>query len=131
MIIALPYTRNPDRIVARFGFAPDGEVTYDGAPFRQYRLTRDAWSRARQHAADRIDDPPDLRPVDQALVSVGNRIVLTRCRRRSGVGSWSIRLRMATITSSMNAAFSSSLSHSENCRYETESASGFAPSRPR
>ena len=44
VIIALPYTRNPDRVVARFGFTPDGEVTYDGAPFRQYRLTRDAWS---------------------------------------------------------------------------------------
>ena len=44
MIIALPYTRNPDRVVARFGFTPDGEVTYDGARFRQYRLTRDAWS---------------------------------------------------------------------------------------
>jgi hypothetical protein len=44
VIIALPYTRNPDRVVARFGFAPDGEVTYDGARFRQYRLRRDAWS---------------------------------------------------------------------------------------
>lgn len=44
--IALPYTRSPDRVVARFGFAPDGEVTYDGARFRQYRLTRNAWSDA-------------------------------------------------------------------------------------
>nr|WP_294690526.1 GNAT family protein [uncultured Friedmanniella sp.] len=44
VIIALPYTRSPDRVVARFGFAPDGEVTYGGAAFRQYRLTRQAWS---------------------------------------------------------------------------------------
>ena len=47
VIIALPYTRNPARVVARFGFIPDGEVTYDGAAFRQYRLTRQAWSSAR------------------------------------------------------------------------------------
>ena len=47
VIIALPYTRNPDRVVARFGFAPDGEVTYDGVQFRQYRLTADAWSDAK------------------------------------------------------------------------------------
>ena len=46
VIIALPYTRNPDRVVARFGFVPDGEVTYGEAAFRQYRLTRDAWSAA-------------------------------------------------------------------------------------
>ena len=46
VIIALPYTRNPARVVARFGFVPDGEVTYNGAPFRQYRLTRRAWSTA-------------------------------------------------------------------------------------
>ena len=51
VIIALPYTRNPARVVARFGFTPDGEVTYDGAPFRQYRLTRQAWSRARSTTA--------------------------------------------------------------------------------
>lgn len=46
VIIALPYTRNPDRVVARFGFAPHGEVTYGSAAFRQYRLTREAWSAA-------------------------------------------------------------------------------------
>ncbi len=44
VIIALPYTRSPDRVVARFGFAPDGEVSYGGTAFRQYRLTRQAWS---------------------------------------------------------------------------------------
>ena len=44
VIIALPYTRSPDRVVARFGFTPDGEVSYGGADFRQYRLTRQAWS---------------------------------------------------------------------------------------
>ena len=43
VIIALPHTRSPDRVVARFGFVPDGEVAYGGARFRQYRLTRPAW----------------------------------------------------------------------------------------
>ncbi len=46
VIIALPFTRNPERVVARFGFVPDGEVAYGGARFRQYRLTRQAWSDA-------------------------------------------------------------------------------------
>ena len=45
VIIALPQSRNPTRVVARFGFVPDGEVSYDGADFRQYRLTREAWER--------------------------------------------------------------------------------------
>jgi len=44
VIIALPYTRSPDRVVARFGFVPDGEVSYGGVPFRQYRLARQAWA---------------------------------------------------------------------------------------
>ena len=43
VLIALPYTRNPSRVVARFGFVPAGEVSYAGAAFRQYRLTREAW----------------------------------------------------------------------------------------
>ena len=47
VLISLPYTRNPARVVARFGFVPDGEVTYDGAHFRQYRLTRDRWESRR------------------------------------------------------------------------------------
>jgi RimJ/RimL family protein N-acetyltransferase len=47
VVIALPYTRSPERAVRRFGFAPDGEVVYGGATFRQYRLTRDGWRRAR------------------------------------------------------------------------------------
>ena len=50
VVIALPYTRSPDRVVARFGFVPDGEVSYGGAVFRQYRLTRRAWSAARTSA---------------------------------------------------------------------------------
>jgi len=45
VLIALPYTRSPERAVRRFGFMPDGDVTYDGATFRQYRLTRDGWRR--------------------------------------------------------------------------------------
>lgn len=43
VLIALPDTRNPDRVVARFGFVPDGDVNYDGTIFRQYRLDRHAW----------------------------------------------------------------------------------------
>lgn len=46
VIIALPYTRNPTRVVARLGFVPDGEVSYGGASFRQYRMTREAWAAA-------------------------------------------------------------------------------------
>ena len=45
MIIALPYSRSPERVVARLGFVPDGDVTYGGIRFRQYRLTRHAWAR--------------------------------------------------------------------------------------
>lgn len=52
VLIALPYTRSPDRAVRRFGFLPDGEVTYDGATFRQYRLTGDGWRRARENNRD-------------------------------------------------------------------------------
>jgi RimJ/RimL family protein N-acetyltransferase len=48
VLIALPYTRDPERVVRRFGFVPDGEVSYGQAAFRQYRLTRDGWQRARQ-----------------------------------------------------------------------------------
>ena len=44
VIIALPHTRRPTRAVARLGFVPDGEVTYGGAAFRQYRLARGAWA---------------------------------------------------------------------------------------
>ena len=43
----LPHTRSPDRAVARLGFQPDGEVDYGGVVFRQYRLTRQAWTAAR------------------------------------------------------------------------------------
>lgn len=46
VLIALPYSRNPGRAVARFGFEPDGEVSYGDARFRQYRLTRATWSAA-------------------------------------------------------------------------------------
>ncbi len=46
VLIALPYSRNPARVVARFGFEPDGDVTYGDAHFRQYRLTRATWSTA-------------------------------------------------------------------------------------
>lgn len=45
--IALPFTRSPTRVVARLGFVPDGEVTYGGASFRRYRLTRESWRSTR------------------------------------------------------------------------------------
>jgi len=44
VLIALPFSRSPERVVARFGFVPDGEVSYGGARFRQYRLTRERWA---------------------------------------------------------------------------------------
>lgn len=44
VLIALPYSRHPDRVVARYGFVPDGDVAYGGVRFRQYRLTRSRWS---------------------------------------------------------------------------------------
>ena len=56
VIIALPYTRNPTRVVDRFGFVPDGEVSYGGASFRRYRLTRDAWATVTT-AGDSSDRP--------------------------------------------------------------------------
>jgi [ribosomal protein S5]-alanine N-acetyltransferase len=45
--IALPYTRSPDRVVARYGFRPYGETTYGGVHFRQYRLTVAEWTALR------------------------------------------------------------------------------------
>ncbi len=48
VLIALPFSRNPTRVVARFGFTPDGEVQYGDARFRQYRLTRERWLGAGQ-----------------------------------------------------------------------------------
>jgi ribosomal-protein-alanine N-acetyltransferase len=47
VLIALPYSRSPDRAVARLGFRPDGDVDYGAVAFRQYRLTRAAWAEAR------------------------------------------------------------------------------------
>ncbi|CAI9403228.1 GNAT family N-acetyltransferase [Aestuariimicrobium sp. T2.26MG-19.2B] len=44
--IALPDSRNPDQAVARFGFVPDGEVSYDGTSFRRFRLSRSVWRAA-------------------------------------------------------------------------------------
>lgn len=45
VLIALPPTRRSERAVARFGFLPDGEVSYGGVTFGQYRLTRELWLR--------------------------------------------------------------------------------------
>lgn len=46
VLVALPLTRGPSRVLTRLGFVPDGEVSYGGSTFRQYRLTRAAWARA-------------------------------------------------------------------------------------
>ncbi|SDT09024.1 Protein N-acetyltransferase, RimJ/RimL family [Friedmanniella luteola] len=43
--IALPRSRNPERVVGRLGFVPAGEVVHDGVPFRLFRLTREVWRR--------------------------------------------------------------------------------------
>lgn len=43
VFIALPYTRNPGRAVARLGFLPAGEVTFGKSAFRRFGLTRSAW----------------------------------------------------------------------------------------
>ena len=51
VVIALPLTRSPARVVARLGFVPDGEVAYGGATFRRFRLTRDAWEETRRAPA--------------------------------------------------------------------------------
>lgn len=48
VVIALPYSRNPERAVGRLGFKPDGEVTYEDIPFRRYRLRRSDWSPQRR-----------------------------------------------------------------------------------
>lgn len=49
--IALPYTRSPDRVVARYGFTPAGEATFDGIRFRRYRLTAADWAALRARSA--------------------------------------------------------------------------------
>lgn len=45
VLIALPYSRRPDAVVARWGFLPDGEATHGEVRFRRYRLTRERWRR--------------------------------------------------------------------------------------
>ena len=74
VIIALPYTRNPARVVARFGFTPDGEVTYDGAPFRQYRLTRQAWSTTRSGEPDQRRSVMELACRQRPAAASGLRV---------------------------------------------------------
>ncbi|WP_208109493.1 GNAT family N-acetyltransferase [Microbacterium sp. BK668] len=43
VFVALPYSRSPDRVLARWGFTSVGSGDFDGVPFRRYRLSRDAW----------------------------------------------------------------------------------------
>ena len=45
VVVALPYSRSADGVMARWGFEPDGEVMHGSAAFRRYRLTRSAWRR--------------------------------------------------------------------------------------
>jgi [ribosomal protein S5]-alanine N-acetyltransferase len=41
--VALPFSRDATRALTRFGFRPDGEATYGGTAFPQYRLSRADW----------------------------------------------------------------------------------------
>lgn len=43
VLVALPYSRRPGRVLARWGFTEDGEAVFDGVRFRRYRLLRDQW----------------------------------------------------------------------------------------
>ncbi|WP_215401718.1 MULTISPECIES: GNAT family N-acetyltransferase [unclassified Leucobacter] len=44
--IALPYSRQPTKVVGRLGFNADGEVIYGGERFRRYKLYRQDWCTA-------------------------------------------------------------------------------------
>ena len=44
VLVALPYSRRPGAVLARWGFATDGEAVHGGVRFRRYRLTRERWS---------------------------------------------------------------------------------------
>lgn len=44
VLVALPYSRTPGAVLARWGFVPAGEAVHDGVRFRQYRLSRDRWT---------------------------------------------------------------------------------------
>lgn len=55
--------------------------------------------------------------VSHALgLSVGNKMVLSMCCRRPRRGLLVIAVRRAVVTAPISSAFSSSLSHNENCR---------------
>lgn len=54
VIIALPYSRSPTRVVARFGFRSDGDVSYGGTTFRQYRLSRQDWANVTRGAGEEV-----------------------------------------------------------------------------
>ncbi|MGZ8804375.1 MAG: GNAT family N-acetyltransferase [Microbacterium sp.] len=51
VLVALPYTRSPDRVMARWGFEPDGDITLGGTAFRRYRLERARWLSAGRDAS--------------------------------------------------------------------------------
>jgi [ribosomal protein S5]-alanine N-acetyltransferase len=53
VVMSLPYSRSPDRVVARFGFVPDGDVDHGGVGFRQYRLSRQRWLAGARATGDR------------------------------------------------------------------------------
>ncbi|MFE7846533.1 GNAT family N-acetyltransferase [Microbacterium sp. NPDC057407] len=44
--VALPYSRTPGDVMARWGFDPVEDGEFDGVRFRRYRLARDAWARS-------------------------------------------------------------------------------------
>ncbi|MGC5224022.1 GNAT family N-acetyltransferase [Micromonospora sp. DT81.3] len=45
VFVALPYTRSPGGVMARFGFTSAEDAEIGGVRFRRYRLSRDAWIR--------------------------------------------------------------------------------------
>ena len=54
ILVSLPYSRRPGPVLARWGFAPDGEATHGGVRFQRYRLLRDRWTGAERDAATRV-----------------------------------------------------------------------------
>jgi ribosomal-protein-alanine N-acetyltransferase len=43
VLISLPFSRSPDRVVARLGFVPTGVTEHGELTFREYRLAREVW----------------------------------------------------------------------------------------
>lgn len=48
ILVSLPYSRRPGGVLARWGFAPDGEAMHGGVRFQRYRLLRDRWAASKR-----------------------------------------------------------------------------------